>query len=380
MTDFKHFKNVKLANMKIDRSYKDLIMSIKQQIVQSRYVAARLANREQLMLYFKTGLMISEKIKAQKWGAKVLDQISADLQRELPGLKGFSPGNLKKIRLFAEAYAPHLVIGSTASNQIGLTGSGDGFSISSTPSNQIENKAFYEVFTGISFSHHFAIITKIKGWEARIFYIQSAAANFWSLTVLEHHIENDLYTKEGKLPNNFDDTLAENLKPSALRVFKDEYLLDFIAGEELDNERHIEQQVVLNIRNFILQMGKGFCFIGNQYRLEVDGDEFFIDLLFFNRHLQCLVAFELKKGKFKPADAGQLNFYLNVLDEKIKLQQENSSIGIVLCKEKNNTVVEFAIKSFDKAMGVAIYKTSKQTPLQMKGILPNTEELGKLLE
>ena len=159
-----------------------------------------------------------------------------------------------------------------------------------------------------------------------------------------------------------------------------EYLLDFIAGDELDDERHIEQKVVLNIRNFILQMGKGFCFIGNQYRIEVDGDEFFIDLLFFNRHLQALVAIELKKTKFKPADAGQLNFYLNVLDEKVKLQQENSSIGIVLCKEKNNTVVEFAIKSFDKAMGVATYKTSKQTPVQMKGILPDTDELGKLLE
>lgn len=365
--------------MKIDKSYTELILSIKQQIVQSRYVAARLANREQLMLYFKTGLMISEKIKAQKWGAKMLDQISADLQKELPGLKGFSPGNLKKIRLFAEAYAPHVVIGSTASNQIGAAGSGDGLSISSTLSNLIEDKGFYAAFTGISFSHHFTIITKIKAWEARIFYIQYAASNFWTLTVLEHHIENDLFGKEGKLPNNFEGTLAESMRPSALRVFKDEYMLDFIAGEELDDERHIEQQVVLNIRNFILQMGKGFCFIGNQYRLEVDGDEFFIDLLFFNRHLQCLVAFELKKGKFKPADAGQLNFYLNVLDEKIKLPQENSSVGIILCKEKNNSVVEFAIKSYDTAMGVATYKISKKAPETMKNVLPNTDALLKLM-
>ncbi|MBL0132825.1 MAG: DUF1016 family protein [Chitinophagaceae bacterium] len=136
-----------------------------------------------------------------------------------------------------------------------------------------------------------------------------------------------------------------------------------LLGDELEDERHIEQQVVLNIRNFILQMGKGFCFIGNQYRLEVDGDEFFIDLLFFNRHRNARWPLN-KKGKFKPADAGQLNFYLNVLDDKVKLQQENSSIGIVLCKEKNNTVVEFAIKSFDKAMGVATYKTSKQTPIK----------------
>jgi predicted nuclease of restriction endonuclease-like (RecB) superfamily len=164
--------------------------------------------------------------------------------------------------------------------------------------------------------------------------MEAAAANYWSPTVLEHQIASDLFAKQGKLPNNFTGTLPANLSPAALKLFKDEYLLDFIAGAELDDERKIEQQVVLNIRNFILQMGKGFCFIGNQYRLEVNGDEFFIDLLFFNRHLRCLVAFELKKGKFKPADAGQLNFYLNVLDEKIKLQQENSSIGIVLCKEK----------------------------------------------
>ena len=282
--------------MKVDKKYVDFIQSIKKQIVQSRYAAVRLANREQLLLYFNTGRMISDKIKAQKWGAKVLDQISADLQKELPGLKGFSSGNLKKIRLFAEAYAPHIVIGSTLSNQIKPAEAGESFSISSTQSNQIKNKDFYDAFTGISFSHHFTIITKIKGWEARIFYIQSAAANFWSLTVLEHHIENDLYGKEGKLPNNFANTLTESLKPSALKVFKDEYLLDFIAGDELDDERHIEQQVVLNIRNFILQMGKGFCFIGNQYRLEVDGDEFFIDLLFFNRLLQCLVAFDLLCG------------------------------------------------------------------------------------
>jgi len=160
-------------------------------------------------------------------------------------------------------------------------------------SNLIESNGFFEAFSSISFSHHFTIITKIKTWEGRIFYIESAASNFWSLTVLEHQIENNLFGKEGRLPNNFESTLTNNLKPSAIKVFKDEYLLDFIAGDELDDERHIEQRVVLNIRNFILQMGKGFCFIGNQYRIEVDGNDFFIDLLFFNRHLQCLVAFDL---------------------------------------------------------------------------------------
>ncbi|MDH7464665.1 PDDEXK nuclease domain-containing protein [Chitinophagaceae bacterium 26-R-25] len=363
--------------MKIDKNYAELINTLKQEIISSRYHAARLVNKEQLVLYLKTGKMLSEKVKGQKWGTKVLEQISLDLQKELPGLKGFSTSNLKKIRLFAEAYFD-LLISSTPSNQFDRNSPNSEFSDAKFHSEELRSENFQLAFYGISFSHHFSILTKVKTWPARFFYIQSASANFWSLAVLEHHIENKLFTKEGKLQNNFDQALQDSLKPSAKRMFKDEYLLDFICNEEIEDERTLEQQVVLNIRNFILQMGKGFCFVGNQYRLEVDGDEFFIDLLFFNRHLQCLVAFELKKGKFKPADIGQLNFYLNVLDEKIKLPEENSSIGIVLCKEKNNTVVEFAIKSVDKAMGVATYKTSKQMPEEMKRILPDADQLANL--
>lgn len=363
--------------MKPDKNYLDFIRSLKQEIINSRYQAARLANREQLLLYFKTGRMLSEKVKAQKWGTKVLVQIAVDLQSNLPGLKGFSFTNLKKMRQFFEAYS-NFEIRPSATAQMANTDftsqNGGSNPIGPLPTTQLE--AFYS----ISFTHHILLLNRCKEADERFFYIEHSATQFWSVSIMEHQIDADLFKKQGKLPNNFQTTISESLKPSALKVFKDEYLLDFIAGDELDDERHIEQQVVLNIRNFILQMGKGFCFIGNQYRIEVNGDEFFIDLLFFNRHLQALVAFELKKSKFKPADAGQLNFYLNVLDEKVKLQQENSSIGIVLCKEKNNTVVEFAIKSFDKAMGVATYKTSQQTPVQMKGILPDPKKLGKLLQ
>ena len=363
--------------MKPDKNYLEFIRSLKQEIINSRYQAARLANREQLFLYYKTGRMLSEKVKAQKWGTKVLEQIAVDLQSNLPGLKGFSFTNLKKMRQFYEAYSD-LEIRPLATVQMLDTD----FSAQNAGSNPIRPLATtqLEVFWSISFTHHILLLNRCKKVEERFFYIENAATQFWSINIMEHQIDADMFQNQGRLPNNFQTTITESLMPSALRVFKDEYLLDFIAGDELYDERHIEQQVVLNIRNFILQMGKGFCFIGNQYRLEVDGDEFFIDLLFFNRHLQALVAIELKKTKFKPADAGQLNFYLNVLDEKVKLQQENSSIGIVLCKEKNNTVVEFAIKSFDKAMGVATYKTSNQTPVQMKGILPDTDELMKLLE
>ena len=174
------------------------------------------------------------------------------------------------------------------------------------------------------------ILNRCKTFEERSFYISQAATQFWSVAILEHRIESNLFFQRGKLPNNFDKTLSADLKPSVLQVFQDEYLFDFITNQEGD-ERVVEGEIISNIRNAIMALGQGFSFIANQYRLELDGEEFFIDLLFFNRHLKCLVAFELKRGKFKPEYAGQLNFYLNVLDEKVRLTEENPSIGIILC-------------------------------------------------
>jgi predicted nuclease of restriction endonuclease-like (RecB) superfamily len=234
-------------------------------------------------------------------------------------------------------------------------------------------------FFSISFSHHIVVLNKCKSFEEKMFYISQAATQSWSVSTLEHYIDSNLFFQQGKLPNNFDKTLPEKLKSPALMVFQDEYLMDFMTPGEMEDERVLEEKVVRDIKQFIMKMGQGFSFIGNQYRLELAGEEFFIDLLFFNRHLHCLVAFELKRGKFKPEYAGQLNFYLNVLDEKVKLAEENPSIGIILCKEKNNTVVEFAVKTIDKAMGVATYRTSKEVPKEMKGILPDPGELVKLL-
>lgn len=165
----------------------------------------------------------------------------------------------------------------------------------------------------------------------------------------------------------------------ALNAFKDEYLFDFMLLDDEADERMFEEKSVANIRKFILSLGKGFSFIGNQYKVEVDGNEFFIDLLFYNRMLQCLVVFELKRGKFKPEYAGKLNFYLNVLDDKVKLPHERPSIGIILCKENNNTEVEYSFKNINKAMGVATYKLSTEVPKEMRGILPDAEKLKRLI-
>jgi predicted nuclease of restriction endonuclease-like (RecB) superfamily len=355
----------------MNKGYVEFIADLKQRIIQSRYIAARLANREQLLLYFKTGEMLAKKIAASEWGAKVLERIAKDLQKQLPGLRGFSARNLRSMRLFYTEYHDVIIWQSVTAK---LRASDD-----STLLPTIRVDRIKEHFWGISFTHHLLLLNKCQANEERFFYIEQASTQFWSVRLLEHHIEAGLYKHRGKLPNNFAATLPDQMKPSALEVFQDEYLMDFIAEEDTEDERVFESKVVAEIKSFILRIGKGFCFIGNQYRLEVGGEEFFVDLLFFNRHLQSLVAFELKRGKFKPGYAGQLNFYLNVLDEKVKLPHENASIGIVLCKEKNNTVVEFAVRSIDKAMGVATYRTTKEVPKELEGILPDAAELARLL-
>lgn len=387
----------------MNNSYLQFVQDLRQNIIQSRYIAARLANREQLVLYLKVGRMLSNKIAAEKWGAKVLEQISTDLQKELPGLRGFSARNLHKMRQLFDAYEKSVIVPSpTAQLNSSEIGSSTAIQLEGITDEVISNKlekniivpsppaklkesspAFdqqlIDAFFGISFTHHVLLLSKCQSERERYFYMQQAATHFWSVSLLEHHIAANLYHNQGKISSNFNTTLPNPLKASALQVFQDEYLLDFINTNDAADERVIESQIVANIKQVVMQLGKGFSFIGNQYRLEVGGNEFFIDLLFYNRHLQCLVAFELKRGHFKPEYAGKLNFYLNVLDDKVKLSHEQPSIGIILCKEKDNTVVEYSVKTIDKAMGVATYKTTSQAPKAMKDILPSPDELAALL-
>ncbi|MGV3596066.1 MAG: PDDEXK nuclease domain-containing protein [Sediminibacterium sp.] len=353
----------------MENSYINFIKDIKQQIIQSRYNAARLVNKEQLVLYFSTGKALSTKVKSEKWGESVLQRIAEDLQKQLPGLRGFSHRNLKKMRQFYEAYQ-YLPIGSPVVSQIRP---------SVTAQMQNQENQYIEYFSCISFSHHLIILAGVKTKDERWFYIEQAANNGWSIRTLEHHISAKLFFQQGQLPNNFSQSLDSSSKLKALEVFQDNYLFDFIQMEESDTERVFEGKLVSQIRDTIMALGKGFCFIGNQYRLELAGEEFFIDLLFFNRVLNALVVFELKTGKFKPEHAGQMNFYLNVLDEKEKKPHENPSIGVILCKEKNNTVVEYAFRNVEKGMGAATFSTSKKMPEQLRGILPDQNTLSNLL-
>ena len=303
------------------------------------------------------------------------------LQQELPGLTGFSETNIKNMRIFYEAWRPVL-------NRQPLAADLDKeLDISMLLNRQLTTadlgETDFEYFLMVGFTHHREIIRNTKTIEERLFYIRKCATEFWSKETLKYHLKENLYSKEGTIQQtNFNKTIDNAaFKQRALQSFKDEYLLDFVNIEdpELVDERVIEQRIIQNVKNFIMAFGSDFTFMGNQYRIEVSGQEFIIDLLFFSRRLRSLVAFELKRGEFKPEYTGKMNFYLAALDKYVKLPDENPSIGIILCKTKNDEIVELSFSDTSKPMGVATYRTSQELPLEIRQALPDMEDLKKLM-
>jgi len=358
----------------------DFILKLKQQILKSRFIVAKIANAESLKLYYNIGKELDKQAKIENWGSKVLETISQKLQQELTGLRGFSGSNLKKMRLFYKAWSSASQISSSITNQLENTSSQN----SSLATNQLQNHdELASFFISVSFTHHYEIISTIKNEADCWYYIKNAALNFWTVSHLRTELKNQSHLQEFKFPNNFKNTMPDILSNKAIRAFKDQYLLDYVnmedADEEID-EKIIEHGIVLNIKKFLMALGTDFTFMGNQFRLVVSEEEYFVDLLFFHRGLQSLVAFELKKGKFKPEYIGKMNFYLSALDDLVKRPHENPSIGIILCKEKDDKKVEYSFRDFSKPMGVSTFKTSDKLPQEFKNSLPDVETLKKLMD
>ena len=379
---------------------------IREAIVRSRYQAAKLVNKELLGLYYTVGRYVSHNSRIGAWGKGAIKQLSESLQRELPGLRGFGEVSLKKMRLFYEAWQP--VFADFSNRQLSTDDlnenaksenrqiMNDGLTIAVTVADVLDlgllarhiigfvsGRFPADAFFGVGFSHHSEILAKEKSLDGRLFYIARCAADFWTVDTLKSYLRGDLYANTGAMPSNFLQTLPESaLANRALRAFREEYFLDFINIEdEIDpDERVFERNIVNNIKQFILSFGNKFCFIGNQYRVVVDEKEYFIDLLFFNRELHCLVAVELKRGEFKPSQLGQLFFYLTALDEYVKQDDENPSIGIILCKEASRNTVEFAVRDYTKPMGIATYRTRNEMPEQWQKALPGFEDMKNLLD
>ncbi len=340
--------------MKAIKDNKDYILWVKELkglIASSQIKAAISVNRELLALYWRIGKSISEKAKKMNWGSSIVEVLSIDLKKVFPNQKGFSRSNLFYMKKWFELYS----------------------------SGNIESEKVQQLVGQIPWGQNVLIITKSKDVSEALFYVSKTLENNWSRTVLTHQIESNIYGRQGNAITNFEATLDGPLSELATETLKDPYKLDFLTLEEKAIEKDIEDQLVKHITSFLLELGTGFSFVGRQVPLEIDRHDFYIDLLFYHIKLKCYVVVELKAVEFKAEYAGKLNLYLSAVDDLIKTDNENPSIGLLLCKSKSKIIAEYALRGTSQPIGIAEYELSKAIPENLKTTLPTIEEIEKEL-
>ena len=325
-----------------DNQYLNVIENIKTEIKNSKLKAMISVNHELVMLYYNIGLIIN---KHKTWGNKFIENLARDIKLEFPDSTGYSVRNLKYMSKFAAEY-PDREFVQTVSAQI-------------------------------PWSHNCVIMDKIKDFETRIWYIKKTIENGWSHNVLIHQIESGLYQRQvmSEKISNFEKKLPKPQSELALETMKDPYIFDFIPFKEDMIERDIENALVKDITSLLLELGTGFAFVGNQYHLNVGGEDFYLDLLFYNLNLRCYIVIELKTGNFKPEYAGKLNFYLSAVDEMLKKEEDNPSIGLLLCKNKNNIIAEYSLRDMSKPIGISEYKITNNLPAEFEKQLPSVKDI-----
>lgn len=346
--------------------YQTWLTEIKNRIVASRIKAALAASRELVTFYFELGWRISEKQREASWGDKVIPQLSADLKKAFPDLQGVSSSNLKYCKRFYEFYA--LPNGQQSVDLIDAS--------SVVKFEQVALAVIgQQLVDQIPWGHNIQVFTKSVDLNEAAFYINQTIHNGWSREVLAQQIKSDLYGRSGKTVSNFKQTLPIARSELVQQTLKDPYVFDFLSLTAPYNERDIERQLVKHMTKFLLELGKGFAFVGQQYTIEVDGTDYFIDLLFYHTVLKCYVVVELKNTKFISEYAGKLNFYLSAVDSLVKQTDDNPTIGLLLCRDKSNIEVEFALRDMSKPMGVSEYNFTEVLPDELKGSLPTVEEI-----
>ncbi|NJL64023.1 MAG: DUF1016 domain-containing protein [Methylacidiphilales bacterium] len=335
-------------NKPTPEDYRNLLVEVKQRIRLAQYAALKAVNQELIALYWDIGKMIVTRQQGATWGKSVVEQLAKDLQNEFPGISGFSSANLWRMRLFYDNYAA--------------------------------DEKLAPLVREIGWTHNLVILEKCKDDLERKFYIRMTRKFGWTKNVLIHQIENQTYEKTLLNQTNFEQTVSEEIRHQAKLAVKDEYTFDFLELANEHSERQLEQAILTRVEPFLQEMGGMFAFIGSQYRLEIDDEEYFIDILLYHRILKCLVAVELKIGKFLPEYVGKMQFYLAALDDKVKQADENPSIGIIICKSKNKTIVEYALRESNKPIGVATYQIVSTVPQELKNQLPAPEQVSKLLQ
>ncbi len=329
------------------KQYGALLKDVKARILSARLRTYRGLNRELIKLYWSLGKLIVARQKKYGWGESIVERLAEDLREELPNMSGFSGRNLWDMRRFFEAYSDEPIL--------------------------------RQLVAEIPWGHHLLILNKVTARKAREYYIRSVIEMGWSRNVLLHQIRNKAHRRSGRRLNNFSRVLPPSLAEQAEDSIKSVYSLDFLGIDGPIKERELEARLVARVKRFILELGHGFCFIGNQYRLTLGKHEYFLDLLFYNRKLRSLVAVDLKTGAFEPEHAGKMDFYLNILNTQVRLPQENQAVGIVLCADKDDLVVEYALKNVRNPVGIGEYHTTRTLPRELRGILPCAQDMKAAL-
>lgn len=338
-----------MALIQNSSEYKKWIEELKSEIKKSQIKAAISVNQVLLDLYWRLGKAISEKISLDNWGASVVENVSKDLRNHFPNQEGFSRSNLFSMRKWYEFYAH----------------------------SNLDIEKVQQLVGQIPWGHNILIITKSERIEEAIFYIKKTIENNWSRSILDHQIDLDLFNRSGKAITNFKITLPEPQSELAIETLKDPYKFDFLTLTEKAVEKDIEEQLVKHITSFLLELGGGFSFVGRQVPIKIDGEDFYIDLLFYHIKLKCYVVVELKSVKFRAEYAGKMNLYLSAVDDLIKTESENPTIGLLLCKSKSEVIAEYALRGTTQPIGVAEYEISKSINTNFKSELPTIEEIEK---
>jgi len=360
--------------IELSKEYKSFILEIKNKIKSSQTNIAIVANSSLLFFYWELGEMISKKQMQTKWGSKFIEQMSVDLRKEFPNLKGFSRTNLFYIKKFYQFYSNDLVQRCVGLNKSIVQRSGGLISA------YINNNQNLSIVFQIPWRHNIEILSKASSVNEALFYIQETISNNWSRDVLALQIKSNLYKRQGKAVTNFKNTLPPPQSDLAEQTIKDPYIFDFLTFTKPYKEKDIENQLIDHITKFLLELGKGFAFIGNQYHFEIAENDYYIDLLFYHVILKCFVVIELKNTKFIPEYAGKLNFYLSAVDSILKSDDDKPTIGILLCRDKNNIEAEFALRDINKPMGISEFQLTEIIPDNLKSSLPTIEEIENELK
>lgn len=355
--------------------YRDLLGGIKTRVRQAQHRAALSANAEMILMYWDIGCLIAARQKAEGWGAGVIPRLAADLKNELPEQKGFSVRNIGRMIAFYREYpilpqaAAKLLPQSVVPLDAPL------LSASTLPQAAAESPLPPTILLGLPWFHHIILIEKLKDLPTRYWYARQAMEQGWSRDTLTQQITNRAHERQGTAVTNFADTLPETHAAIAQSLLKDPYLFDFLTLEEPFHERELETGLLLHIQKFLLELGRGFAFVGRQYRLEVSDREFYLDLLFYHLHLRCFVVVELKKGEFKPEYAGKMNFYCSAVDDLLRHEHDAPTIGLILCQTKDRVFAEYALRDIHKPIGVADYDFARALPDSLASSLPSIEDL-----